>query len=655
MTAWDAIWPLLSRVDPALIQQHWPTSEPRSFLQMLHAYDPTQAQRLERTYQLVQRFQHVPMVAVAGLINSGKSALVASFLSGASRARVLRGRQSSQGSQRFCLWLPRQWQADQVFYDDLLTMLEEVFGVCPELLVEETATAHLQQNDAERFDVPLMAFDPNLDDLGIALLDCPDVQRSQHYNDTVNRRLDLVAQAAELCAAMILVIPRTQIEVRELHHLLDRMPNAQRIYAINMLRQEPAAAMLSDIREHLDLSDGVLCYAAYDFELSSYEDFTPVWDGNRQLALDDREQSGLPCWFEVYPQDPDNAPEAVSRERSLLHLPQRLPPEALQRQRQLHLQRELCQCIETALADLRAHIDCTNEAIETAVIGLWQVCHELMHENGDLRIKMDRHIVQSLEQSLERTASWHDKLILVPQRRFLSLCSKGVDGVKQLWQRKDQLQHLLDPSVPRTDAKTLSIEEIQRMLSRWSGESLDQYLKTEHWQHAAQHISERLRTEETTNLSQAEWDDLTRQLWQAVPVKARAKVFGSLFLMLGSMGLALHVVGYAFVTLKTAELLGGIGVLTSLRVNFTGVNDFQKALEDKLGLQQLVNFHSMCCDELGLPREELAQPNLPMPTIRKHVNPDAYGIRDQAWTQCTWNASLFARLQHDLKQMKRQL
>ena len=121
MTAWDAIWPLLSRVDPALIQQHWPTSEPRSFLQMLHAYDPTQAQRLERTYQLVQRFQHVPMVAVAGLINSGKSALVASFLSGASRARVLRGRQSSQGSQRFCLWLPRQWQADQVFYDDLLT------------------------------------------------------------------------------------------------------------------------------------------------------------------------------------------------------------------------------------------------------------------------------------------------------------------------------------------------------------------------------------------------------------------------------------------------------------------------------------------------------------------------------------------------------
>jgi hypothetical protein len=42
---------------------------------------------------------------------------------------------------------------------------------------------------------------------------------------------------------VIVITPRTEIEVRELQAIVARLPAATRIYAINLLRREPADAV----------------------------------------------------------------------------------------------------------------------------------------------------------------------------------------------------------------------------------------------------------------------------------------------------------------------------------------------------------------------------------------------------------------------------
>jgi hypothetical protein len=136
----------------------------------------------------VRGFLVVPIVAVAGLINSGKSSLVAAFLSPQSRTRVLRGISSREGTQRFTLWAPASWKQDAAFRNQLEQMFTRVFRHAPEPLAETAETAHAQQRENESLDVPLLAFDTALDLHGIALLDCPDVQRPQPAKRKVSTR-----------------------------------------------------------------------------------------------------------------------------------------------------------------------------------------------------------------------------------------------------------------------------------------------------------------------------------------------------------------------------------------------------------------------------------------------------------------------------------
>ena len=50
-----------------------------------------------------------PILAIAGLLNAGKSTLLATYLSAENRPRVLRGVGNHSGTHRFVLWLPKLW------------------------------------------------------------------------------------------------------------------------------------------------------------------------------------------------------------------------------------------------------------------------------------------------------------------------------------------------------------------------------------------------------------------------------------------------------------------------------------------------------------------------------------------------------------------
>jgi len=165
------------------VEQMWPQQKQLNLQEAFKELLPKQNRSFEDIYRFVQQFQAVPILAVAGLLNSGKSSLVSSFLSSENRSRVLRGVGSKDATNRFVLWTPASWCTDQAFKVQLESLLEQVFGSVPDPLPEEVNAAHEAYRNINRFEIPLIASDKNLDKLGIALLDCHPIpiHHCQHH------------------------------------------------------------------------------------------------------------------------------------------------------------------------------------------------------------------------------------------------------------------------------------------------------------------------------------------------------------------------------------------------------------------------------------------------------------------------------------------
>ena len=95
----------------------------------------TAGRQLYTATKLIDR----PTVAVAGMLNSGKTSLVANFLSEHGRTRTLRGSNNDQGTHRFVLWLPEAWRADDELWGLLMSRIGDVVGQAPEMLADDPA------------------------------------------------------------------------------------------------------------------------------------------------------------------------------------------------------------------------------------------------------------------------------------------------------------------------------------------------------------------------------------------------------------------------------------------------------------------------------------------------------------------------------------
>ena len=91
---WDNVLSLLEDDDQlAAIEKKFPATERNSFLDSLRHLNPDLTERLRgagRQLNSAAKLVNWPTVAVAGMLNSGKTSLVATFLSEEGRSRSLR-------------------------------------------------------------------------------------------------------------------------------------------------------------------------------------------------------------------------------------------------------------------------------------------------------------------------------------------------------------------------------------------------------------------------------------------------------------------------------------------------------------------------------------------------------------------------------------
>jgi hypothetical protein len=611
-----------------ILERTWPAPLKQSPFDAFAEQHPDDAQTLRERYEFVHGFLIVPLVAIAGLINSGKSSLVASFLSDAGRRRVLRGMHSREGTQRFTLWAPAAWENDAPFRSRLDEMLTRVFHHAPEPLGADPESASEQQRAKGALSVPLMAFDTALDAHQIGLLDCPDIQRPQPGEEAgTNARLEALAAAGEICAGVIVVVDRKQLEVRELQNLLSRMPNATRIYAINLLRQESADLVLREAREHFALQNE-LCFGAYDFDVGANRAFTPAWDPNLASA---GAVEKFPTFFELSPNPAENAPEAIGPDRSILRLAQHIAPDVLRQRRQTELIAELKRDFALTLDSLEASVRSTAAEIADARRELYAGCEQLLKVNGEVRIKMDPEIASSMAESIRRTAPLDLRAFFIIKHGVFSalrtLRNTGQRAVAAL-----TLRLPIESAKQKLSDARIDPAQVQAMLSLWSA-AMGTPRPPAEWSEDARRILERFLREERTNMTAEEWDALTSRLWERSERRwARAALVVGFLAMIGAVAMIPFDMGASFIGITAKELavLTGGGVVFGL----AGSTLLQRGLEEHIGRQQFINFFAIACDQLALPR------TLPgddafvrgSPQIAQKRNPDGFGIRERQWT-----------------------
>jgi hypothetical protein len=151
---WSSVMSLLEDDDRrAVIERLHPSEGRESFLSALRRLDAASAVELMaagRRLHTAEKLVDWPTVAVAGMLNSGKTSLVATFLSEQGRIRTLRGANNDQGTHRFVLWLPSAWQSDVELWGLLMSRIGDAVGQPPEMLSEDPQEAHRQQSPRHR-------------------------------------------------------------------------------------------------------------------------------------------------------------------------------------------------------------------------------------------------------------------------------------------------------------------------------------------------------------------------------------------------------------------------------------------------------------------------------------------------------------------------
>ncbi|MGY8687065.1 MAG: hypothetical protein ACKVHP_04920, partial [Verrucomicrobiales bacterium] len=425
----NACWEQLRTLP--LVEQMWPTQDAIPAREVLLRWAPEIHEKLTTKHTLIHRFGVVPIAAVVGLLNSGKSSLTASFLSQANRDRVLRGVGQCEGSQRFTLWVPQTWKDDEPFFEKLLELLTRVFETEPELLADDDAAARLQQNDVDQLARPLIGTDTSLSELRIAILDCPDIQRAKQA-EASSTRLEVVQRAAEICAAVFVVFARSQVEIRSLQLILEAMPDAQRIHVVNLIKNDSAEQVREEVAEVLALRQEALVYGAYDFLSAHYEKRTPTWDPNLPRTPQERLEVSSPCFFELQSESHMNTPGAIKEARSVQALASTLTPHAGRSRRMQELIRELYADLQGGVDHVENRLTKQSKSLKEASLKLRDMCQELLSEGGRVRISMSPEILHSVEQSLTRTAPRAYKWLLLPARRFFQTCEGLLEKARKL-------------------------------------------------------------------------------------------------------------------------------------------------------------------------------------------------------------------------------
>ncbi|MFK8112377.1 MAG: hypothetical protein AB8B91_09250 [Rubripirellula sp.] len=572
-----------------------------------------------------------PTVAVAGMLNAGKTSLVATFLSESGQARTLRGANNDQGTHRFVLWLPSGWRDNTELWQLLMERIADAVGSPPEMLCEDPNEAHAQYNnrngDEHSLAVPLVGTDKNLDSVGIGLLDCPDIVSDEAFGlGSPDERRAILGRAATLCSAFLVVSSAESSRDGTLGDLLriasDLMPGVPRMLAVNKIRSRQTPDQVLETFGPLAKSHGIeTIYAAYDFDVPSSRPFIPASDEVVARALEPHADP-LPVFFSLAEDADDNPPAAISNDRLLAALPARLDRGILFEKFHLALQKSLRNSIwESALPLVDLDADDSGKTTEKAQKCLLEAsleffAHREAGEVTELRLHQSERIIRQLSESFAVTAPWYARWGVRLNAKVRRVFGGAGDFIRQLTpsaiaQRtageiKDKFRRGEYGGLMTPERLTQAIDRHGGVnaLKHWSDVPID--TDSARWNEAAEAAILRFERDDFTSLDPRRLDDAVRQMWSEVPThKKLAAGLTPLAAMLAAFGGVLMIpvdfgATHFIASASIPELFAAAG-LTTLSTLWAGGQNTRN-VGQQAARQQLADFHAVLCDTYGVSR-----------------------------------------------------
>ena len=648
---WSQLLPLLEDDDQrAAVARLFPEVGRESFLRALERLDQERAQRLRgagRQLEAAQPLSRYPTMAVAGMLNSGKTSVVASFLSRSGRARALRGESNREGTHRFVLWLPERWREQTEVWSLLLRRVGDALGNAPELLSEDPRIAHQQYNNqtqsSEALGVPLVATDEGLDEHGVGLLDCPDIVSDAAFGrGTPEGRRELLRRATPLCSAFLVVTGAEAIRDTTLGDLLriaaGLMPGVPRYLLVNKVRaKQPPDSVWANTAELVNHHriDGV--YAAYDYEIPAAQPFIPKFRDVVPLPMEEP----LPSFFRLSENPDDNPPQVIEANRSLFFLPTSLDHPALFQQVRGALELRLEQAVWIDGVDVLAkHAAQASERANRVRRKLLEgILDFFAHRQPggrilELRLHQSERIVRQLSQAFADGAPWYARFGMRLHSRVRRFWGGAGDLVRKLAPThiaEQTAQAIKEKMKLGKQGSMLTADRLVEVLVKRSTGPADFGATTEgELQRSIEAAIARFESEDFTALDPERLKLAVAEVWKRMPAGKKFKAgLTPLAIIFATFGAALMIpidfgttqVIYA-ATIKELMLAAGLSVV----VTAWGGGRTALDVEQQAAQQQLSNFLAILLDRCGIPRgDDIREPleievggkniRLPEPTI----------------------------------------
>lgn len=629
----------LMDTNPVAFLRQSPRSQPATFLDLAGRLQPALAETLRerlRGIEHAEELARTPVIGVCGTVNSGKSTLVASFLSEQNRPRVLIGDYGDQATQRFVFWLPESLRHDTVAERCFDQTFEAQFGSRAERLDTEPDAAARQYNAKDRggldLGIPLVAYDPALDEHRLCFLDCPDVQRPMDEESlelTSLLRLDALVKATRLCSAFLLVVSQEQLPTKTTRTLLTRLRDhapGLPIYLVLNKGSRDASADVANAEATLQdwgLQDLVLAvyqapYQQQVHERSSWPAFT---------TPEGRSLSQLPASLDITELGHAYVQSGITEFRNTLD-------------QTIGAIEENARRIETEACEVQNHV-------------LNFLAGEFLDAKGNMRTLYSEGVSKAILQSMERTAPWEIRLAFTlnkPLSMLFDAGKQGLDGLREwlhsknlpfgkspeaFWKHPECI-HEMNPEAFSTHLKPL----------RCVRTDVSKHDLNKIWQSALRALAEIDLPEQ--DLDAVNLDKHMENLWAQVPWYRRALTAMVLptTTVLTVLAVLFVPIDFGIAAVKMAsisELLGALGL--SMLFNAATVTELTFFLESQVGLQQVSNLNAGLSDGLCLPRKESGtlyhrqsgrELTLPTPTVREL--PPVTSVLDYPFIELDFNA-----------------
>lgn len=597
-----------------------------------------------------QQTSRCPIVGITGILNAGKSSLLATYLSPGNRARVLRGVSNQAGTHRFVLWFPERWKAEPDLYQTLIEFITQIFGHSPEPLAESAAEAELQYNGrllyadsltstVDPIGVPLVAFDRALNDLQLGLMDCPDIQTGQAADGSQQSQIDdpsplasiqsaaarqrWLAKLSQLCSAFVVVAKLNSLHDQSLDSIFATlqtyMPRVTRVLAVNRIKARYSPGQIAEQSAVLVNKYAIArVYAAYDFRSALASNVVPPIPTGMLAELDG---SAQPVFFRV--PSVETQPENQFHPEYLFHLAQWLEPGMLAEEHARGLREKLGASTRTAIQWAESNLQLRQERVHDVWQAIAKSCYDFMAERDSsgnctgLRLQTSPALIAQLTDSLHRTAPVWMRLSLSidrTARQLQQVVAKKAEGLKLINNVSQAVTDRIRKWRRGEGATVVTGESVANCIRKFDAHAALQSLPFEKLVELSDSALKRFAAEDHPELDQAALDRWSKSIWDNMStwskfrkgVQPLALVTGPL---LAAMLIPFDGGGSAvLVFASTKELLAAAGI-SMLMAPVAGGGETLKIVQEETPWKQLSDLFAILCDTLGVPRPD--EPQLP--------------------------------------------